>query len=569
MLGLGPRDEYAMIDPELAAVEFLDSEDIRHWLTSEPTGNRPLELAGTGLLQLTVLPGEDLCFCPAQDMTEQQGGLSGIGTKRGFGEPVPGLDQGFAYHCVHDGSVSNAVGTGMSRESSQRPGPVEDLRTAAVAIFEAGVRAADPRRAVRENLRFTATDRPVIAGRTLDVGGILRIVAFGKAAVAMAEAAAEMLSVEDFPGPGVVAVNPENFARVDRFRVFTASHPVPDAVGVAAAVAIEEYVAQSQESDALLVLVSGGGSALLPAPAPGISLEDKMETTRLLLSCGVPIQNVNCVRKHLSGLKGGGLARIAFPARVESLILSDVIGDDLSSIASGPTAPDPTTFLDAREILQEHDLLGSIPAAVRRRVEEGVAGEIVETPTEQDPVFSQVDNRLVGSNAQSLEATRRWAESLGYTVRIASSELCGEARLAAADLHRAARRHRSDPRPLAVLAGGETTVTLRGQGSGGRNQEMALAFAQLCQTEPLGGDWVFLSGGTDGRDGPTDAAGGVVDAGTVERMRRSGLDPVQELNRNNSNVALAAAEDLLVTGPTGTNVADLQVLLLAGDPLIE
>jgi hydroxypyruvate reductase len=396
----------------------------------------------------------------------------------------------------------------------------------------------------------------------------LRIVAFGKAAVTMAEAAAEMVSVEDFPGPGVVAVNPENFAPQDRFRVFAAGHPVPDAVGVAAAEAVEEYLTDSQESDALLVLVSGGGSALLPAPAPGISLEDKMETTRLLLACGAPIQKVNCVRKHLSGLKGGGLARIASPARVESLILSDVIGDDLGSVASGPTVPDLTTFLDARDILQEHDLLGSVPAAVRRRIEQGVAGEIPETPTEQDPFFSRVANRLVGSNAQSLESARRSAESLGYRVHIASSELCGEARLAAAALHATARRQRSGPEPLAILAGGETTVTVRGKGTGGRNQEMALAFARVCQSEPLTGDWVFLSGGTDGRDGPTDAAGGVVDAGTVERIRRSGLDPVQELNRNNSNVALAASEDLLVTGPTGTNVADLQVLLLAGDPLV-
>jgi len=408
----------------------------------------------------------------------------------------------------------------------------------------------------------------MIAGEVLAAGATLRIVAFGKASISMAAAVSEVLPAVDFTGPGVVAVNPENFLELDRFQVFAASHPVPDAVGVAAAAEVERYLANSQDHDALLVLVSGGGSALLPAPAPGVSLEDKMEATRLLLDCGAPIQEINCVRKHLSTLKGGGLARLASPARVESLILSDVIGNDLSSIASGPTAPDPTTFDDALDILVRYQLLEAIPATVLRRIQRGVAGEIPDTPTEQNPAFTRVENRLVGSNSQSLAAARCGAENLGFPVHIASTELLGEARRAAGELLAAAHQRWDGQSPLAVLSGGETTVTLRGQGQGGRNQEMALAFALLCEAEPLPGSWVFLSGGTDGRDGPTDAAGGVVDAGTLERMRQSGLDPASELEGNNSNVALAAADDLLVTGPTGTNVADLQVLLLSVDSLI-
>ena len=453
----------------------------------------------------------------------------------------------------------------MSEDVSSDQGRVAELRALAASVFEAGVEAADPRKVVLAAFRRTSTGRPTIGGEPISEDGDLRIVAFGKAAVTMARAATEVLSEADFAGPGILAVNPENRAEVDRFQVFAPSHPVPDAVGVAAATAVERYLADSRDSDALLVLISGGGSSLLPLPAPGLSLEDKMVTTRVLLSCGAPIQEINCVRKHLSTLKGGGLARLAAPARIESLILSDVIGDDLSSIASGPTVADPTTFSDAMEILVHYDLREAVPAPVLRRLEQGVAGRIADTPTEGDPVFARVENRLVGSNRQSLAAARTRVSRNGYAVVMASNELLGEARDAAAELHAAAQLHWDGESRLAILAGGETTVTLRANGLGGRNQEMALAFSLLCEAEPLAGSWVFLSGGTDGLDGPTDAAGGVVDSGTPDRIRRSGLDPAVELERHNSNVALAASNDLLVTGPTGTNVADLQVLLLAAD----
>ena len=440
------------------------------------------------------------------------------------------------------------------------------LREAAMEIFQEGVRAADPRRAVQDNLEISVNGRPVIAGEELSARANLRVVSFGKAAVLMAEAAADLLPTEIFPGPGIIAVNPENYRPVDRDEVFASSHPVPDAVGVAAGSAVERYLEDCQEDDALLVLISGGGSALLPSPAPGISLADKMETTRLLLASGAPIQEVNAVRKHLSALKGGGLARLAFPARVEALILSDVIGDDLSSIASGPTAPDPTTFESVSEILARYDLTSSVPEPVRRRIEQGTDGSIADTPTAGDPAFDRVENRLVGSNSLSLTAAQRRAEKLGFDTVVVSDALLGEAREAATLMASAMQRERSRKRPVALLAGGETTVSLLGRGKGGRNQEMALAFALLPKEGSPSGEWVFLSGGTDGRDGPTDAAGGVVDAATVDRVQRAGLDPLAELQDNNSYEALSAAGDLLMTGATGTNVADLQILLLSADP---
>jgi hydroxypyruvate reductase len=326
--------------------------------------------------------------------------------------------------------------------------------------------------------------------------------------------------------------------------------------------ASQRFLAETTSEDAVLVLISGGGSALLPAPAPPVTLEDKGLVTQLLLAGGADIQELNTVRKHLSMLKGGGLAGLAFPSRVESLILSDVIGDDLSTIASGCTVPDPTTFEDVLWILRQYRLLSEVPDSVRQRIEQGLAGKIPETPKEGDPVFSRVVNRLVGSNGVSLAAARQQAADFDYRAVVVSEALCGEARRAAEVLVESARQSVAGNESNAILAGGETTVRVTGQGKGGRNQEMALAFALAMEAVKPGGDWVFLSGGTDGRDGPTDAAGGLVDSGTISRIRSAGLDPAAELADNNSYAALAAADDLLVTGATGTNVADLQIFLV-------
>jgi hydroxypyruvate reductase len=295
-------------------------------------------------------------------------------------------------------------------------------------------------------------------------------------------------------------------------------------------------------------------------------LADKVAATNLLLASGADIGEMNTVRKHLSRLKGGGLARLAARADLHALILSDVLGDDLSTIASGPTVPDPTTFADAKEAMERHGVWQKVPSTVREHIERGVSGQLEETPKPGDPVFERAGSTLIGSNAVSLQAMRKAAADAGFRVVIHDECLRGEAREAAEGFVRAGLAAASAPggsRPVAVLAGGETTVTLRGKGRGGRNQEMALAFALAAERLKLSGDWVFLSGGTDGRDGPTDAAGGVVDPRTLTRIRDAGADPAALLEDNDSYRALTAAGDLLRTGATGTNVADLQVLLIA------
>ena len=383
----------------------------------------------------------------------------------------------------------------------------------------------------------------------------------------MAEASRPALRAPAYRDDGIVVVNDANLRPLDGFRVFAAGHPLPDARGAAAAVEVTRYVSGAGERDGLLVLVSGGGSAILPAPAEGISLGEKIVTTELLLRSGAAIQEVNTVRKHLSRLKGGGLARCASPARVEVLIVSDVIGDDLSSIASGPTAPDPTTFADAVAVLRRFDIIERVPPAVRRRLERGAAGDLADTPKEGDPVFARITHHILASNRQSLDAARENLSALGYDARIVGDALTGEARDAARELVAEAGRvpRGRSAGPIALLWGGETTVTVRGKGRGGRNQELALAFAVEAKRSPaLAEPWVFLSAGTDGIDGPTDAAGAVVDGGTIDKTRAAGLDPLVALERNDAYPFLESTGALLRTGGTGTNVADLQVYLAGG-----
>jgi hydroxypyruvate reductase len=363
---------------------------------------------------------------------------------------------------------------------------------------------------------------------------------------------------------GIIVTNHENVREIPEFEVIGAGHPLPDANGLKGARAVADRVKKAQAEDLVLVLISGGGSALLPYPPESVSLDDKVATTELLLACGADIGQINTVRKHLSVLKGGGLAKLAAPASVHALILSDVIGDDLSAIASGPTVPDPTTYAQAIEILKNKGVWENIPESVRTRLQKGCAGELPETPKLNDPVFSKVANTLVGSNSISLQAMKAAAVHEGCSARIYSTALCGEARDEAQELAEVMAREVKIDEPLALLSGGETTVTLRGAGRGGRNQEMALAFAIAAEKHKLmARQWVFLSGGTDGRDGPTDAAGAIVDPWTLARIRESGQDPVELLQANDSYHALDESGDLLRIGATGTNVADLQILLLA------
>ena len=439
-----------------------------------------------------------------------------------------------------------------------------------LAIFADGVAAADPYRTVKNALGM-------IEGRlhiSLDlqdpskirIGNWPRIhlLAFGKAACNMAAAALERIPNRYLADKGVVITTYENVTAINNMLVLGAGHPLPDAQGLQAAKIIAERALAAKTGELILTLVSGGGSALLPAPVSAISLEEKIAATDLLLACGANIQQINCVRKHLSQLKGGGLAKLAAPADLHALILSDVIGDDLSAIASGPTVPDDTCFNDAISILKSYHAWEQTPESIRTYLQQGAQGLQAETPKNGAEIFKSTAYTLIGGNTISIDALQHAANIHGYQVVRYSDNLCGEARSVAEQFVLFAKTllAQQGKNAIAIVAGGETTVTLATMhGKGGRNQELALAFALASERQALPGLWTFLSGGTDGRDGPTDAAGGIVDSETLALIRQAGLDPQAMLDQHNAYPALQAANDLLITGPTGTNVADLQILL--------
>ena len=375
----------------------------------------------------------------------------------------------------------------------------------------------------------------------------------GKASGAMAAAVERTLGRRITEG--LVVVKDGYTVPTARVVLREAGHPVPDARGQAAAEEIVRRVRSAGADDAVLFLVSGGGSALTPAPVRPITLAEKQETTRLLLGAGATINELNAVRKHLSLFKGGQLARAAAPATLISLILSDVIGDPLDVIASGPTAPDPTTFAEALTVLERRGVGYLVPAAVRARLEAGARGEVEETPKPGDPAFERVTNVVIGNNALVVDAAAAEAQRLGYRAEVLTRSLQGEAREIALEL---VARARALPPRSCLIAGGETTVTVRGRGRGGRCQEFALAAAlQLRPDDRV----VVLAAGTDGTDGPTEAAGGIADAETVARGERAGQAARRALDDNDAYTFLSAAGDLFVSGPTNTNLLDLYLLL--------
>jgi glycerate 2-kinase len=439
------------------------------------------------------------------------------------------------------------------------------LREAANAVLTAGLKAADPSLLVRRHLHL-GDDSLSVAGvrHRFRPGRRLVVVAAGKAAGTMMQAAEEALG--DRIGEALaVDIAPRSTLRAP-LRV--ARHPMPDRRGLEAATAVEGLARGLEKDDLLLLLVSGGASALLPAPAPGLSLEDKATVTSLLLRAGATIGETNVVRKHLSRLKGGGLARVAAPARVVCLVLSDVVGDDLSTIASGPTVPDPSTYQDALAVLERHGLAAAVPAAVRKHLQAGAKGKVPETPKPGDPIFQRVVTQVIGSNRWTVEAAAQEARRQGLQPLVLTSYLEGEAREVSRSLVAILREcvETGTPAgcPVCLVAGGETTVTVRGDGAGGRNQELVLAAAEPLSRFPAHA--VVASLATDGIDGASHAAGGIVDQETVRRAQQEGLEPPSAyLARSDSSNFLGALGDLIVTGPTGTNVVDLTVLL-AGDP---
>ncbi|MDP3334242.1 MAG: glycerate kinase [Methylococcaceae bacterium] len=446
----------------------------------------------------------------------------------------------------------------------------QTTRAQATSIFLAGVAAADPYLAVKNCLTASDFHLEISSAQSLQTKKRLgrwsriHVIAFGKAACAMAKAALDIIPAQLLADRAIAITNYENVTTINDIEVIGASHPLPDETGFQAAQRCTSILRSAQKDELVLVLISGGGSALIPYPVDGITLEEKIATTNLLLACGASINQINCVRKHLSKLKGGGMAKLAAPADLHALILSDVLGDDLSAIASGPTVPDPTTFSDAIDVLTSRGVWEQTPANVRQHLQNGQQGLLAETPKPGDDVFKHTGHTLIGSNTISVNATLKTAQELGYQARLYSNQLCGEARNEAEKWSILAKELivKGISKPIALVAGGETTVTIKGNGKGGRNQEMALAFAIAADKYGLTGNWTFLSAGTDGRDGPTDAAGAIVDPDTLTRMINAGVDPVAMLENNDSYAALQSSGDLLITGATGTNVADLQILLI-------
>ncbi len=443
---------------------------------------------------------------------------------------------------------------------------INTLRRHAFDCFQSGVEAADPYLAVQRHLLIDGNQLGLMLADGHHHFGDwakVHVIAFGKAACAMAKAAKECIPTH-LLDRCIAVTNDENVVALDGVDVLAASHPLPDERGFNAARVCASIAAAAQKDELVLVLISGGGSAMLPYPVEAVSLQEKIATTDLLLASGATINQMNCVRKHLSQFKGGGLTKLAYPADVHALILSDVLGDDVSAIASGPTVPDETTYTDAIETLEAKNIWDKIPASVRQHLEYGRGGKIAETPKPGDSVFANTSYALIGSNTISVNAVMQTAREQDYQIILYSDNLCGEAMDEAEKLALFAKDPISagNRQPVAIVAGGETTVTIKGNGRGGRNQEMALAFAISAKKQGLHGDWVFLSGGTDGRDGPTDAAGGIVDSCTMQRMLAAGINPDELLSNNDSYTALKSSQDLLMIGATGTNVADLQILLI-------
>jgi len=422
-----------------------------------------------------------------------------------------------------------------------------NLRRDAQAILMAALAAADPTAAMAQVLR---------SREDLDRYARIFVVGAGKASGTMAVAAEALLARRITAG--CVNVKDGDTAKTRVIELRHCGHPLPDERGLAGAKRIADICADAGENDVVICLWSGGASALAPYPSPPITLAEKQETTRLLLASGATIHEVNAVRKHVSAIKGGQLARIAAPAHVISLILSDVVGDNLDVIASGPTAPDSSTYSSAYAVLEKYDLPERVPVRVRERLKNGAQ----ETPKDSDPLFDNVENIIVGNNQKSLEAASRAAREMGYKTLILSSTFEGETRDVARAHAAIARQIRlfgqpSKP-PVCVISGGETTVAMDGEpGKGGRNQEFALAAGiDIAGLD----DVLIISAGTDGTDGPTDAAGAMVDGTSVAR---ASLSAAEALDDHDAYPFFSELGDLIITGSTGTNVMDLHLILVA------
>jgi glycerate 2-kinase len=438
-----------------------------------------------------------------------------------------------------------------------------DLKRHANQIFKHVLDILDPERLVKNKVSIQDSTL-IVEGREYRLNNYenIYVVGGGKACAPMAKAIEELLG--DRLENGIIVVKYNHGLPLKKIETVEASHPIPDQNGERGASDILRLLSRTGEKDLVICLISGGGSALLVQPHKEITLQDIQTTSAELLVCGATIDEINTVRKHLSSLKGGQLAKAAYPSTLITLILSDVVGDPMDIIASGPTVPDESTFEDAYEIIQKYSLEEKILNSVYRFLKRGKMGEIEETPEHGNEIFDNTQNVIIGSNKIALDAAEKRAKDLGYNTIVLSSLVEGESRDAAkffaAIAKEVSRTGTPVPKPACIIAGGETTVTIKGRGKGGRNQEFALSAAM--EIEGFEGV-VILSAGTDGTDGPTDATGAIVDYNTCKDAReKSNLNPEEFLSRNDSYNFFKKTGEHIITGPTMTNVMDIMVSLI-------
>ncbi|MBU1343482.1 MAG: glycerate kinase [Proteobacteria bacterium] len=436
------------------------------------------------------------------------------------------------------------------------------MRQDVMDIFKAGLKAVDPKLCMHRCCK-REENILTVSHRSYDLNNFERIIVIGagKAGASMACAMEEIL--QDRLTAGIVIVKYDHVEKLKKITLVQAGHPLPDANGVAGAEKLLALARQADEKTLIICLISGGGSALMTLPAQGLTLSDKQKTTQVLLDCGATIHEINTIRKHLSRIKGGLLAKAAYPSQMICLVLSDVVGDDLDIIASGPAVADPGTFEHCRIIIETYKIQHCLPETVVQHIKKGVQGLIPETPKKESPVFENVFHSIIAGNINALLSAQKKAKQLGYKTFLLSSMIQGET-IDVAAVHTAIAKEvlatgHPVARPACILSGGETTVTIKGPGKGGRNQEFALACAIGIKDSP---HVVILSAGTDGTDGPTDAAGAMADHTTVQRAEASGLWPELFLKENNAYPFFDQIFDLIKTGATNTNVMDLRLILV-------
>ena len=434
-----------------------------------------------------------------------------------------------------------------------------------MSLFNHGVSNVQPRNILKKFIKVYKTKIIVSSNsysKTYNNFKNILPICVGKASVDMGNTALSLLkNFENEISEGVIVVNKENFKKVKGFKCFSSGHPVPDKNGLLASLHIEKKLHSLSEKDLVLFFLSGGGSALLPYPSANIKIEQKVILNRKLLNSGADIKEINTVRKHLSKIKGGNLLKMSFPAKVHSFILSDVIGDDLSSISSGPTVPDETSFNDVKKILRKYNLWNDIHKSIKAHIELGIFDKSLETPDKTNKVFLNVENTLIGSNNLCLKSIDSLCKKKDINSKIWKTNVEGDVQVIARNFIRDLKK-KNYRKPIILISGGESTVTIKGKGKGGRNQEFALHFIKNIRKSLSNLKFTLLSAGTDGRDGPTNAAGAIVNEKSLDLIENKNINLNKELENNNSYQVLKKINSLVIINGTNTNVADIQLLMI-------